>query len=181
MNKSRITLLLIPVLLFVLACQAVTRPIEQAQNAGSTAVAFATDAGEIVTQISGLATEAGDFATQVAPLSTAMAAPSAASDLPGNIFDPKSPPLAEWKGIPIMPQALAGEEEQGMYVFTVNAAIQDVQAYYADQLPALGWSEQFSMPESQGIAMLLYGKGDQVVSITITTLEGRLLVMLNLQ
>ena len=181
MSTSRKFLVVIPLLIFVLACQAVMAPIEQAQDVGSTAAAFATEAGAIVTQVSGLATEAGDFATQMAPFGTAMAVPTDASGLPGDGFNPQNPPLSEWNGIPVMPGAIAGDESDGLYGYTIKVDTKSVEEYYADKLSALGWSETFSMPSSSGMAILLYEKGNQFLTVTITTLDDHLLVMLTMQ
>ena len=181
MFTSRKLLIVVPVLIFILACQAVTRPIEQAQNVGSTAAAFATEAGAIVTQVSGLATEAGDFATQMAPFGTAMAMPTDEYGMPGDIFNPQNPPLAEWNGIPVMPGAIAGDESDGLYGYTIKVDVKAVEEFYAEKLSALGWSETFSMPDSSGLAVSLYQKGNQVLTVTITTLEDHLLVMLTMQ
>lgn len=181
MSTTRKFLVVVPLLIFALACQAVMAPIEQAQDAGSTAVAFATEAGEIVTQVSGFATEAGDFATQIAPLSTAMAVPTNEYDMPGDFFNPQDPPLSEWNGIPVMPGAIAGDESEGLYGYTIKVDVKAVQDFYAEKLPALGWSETFTMPDSSGLAVLVYQKGSQMLTVTITTLDDHLLVMLTMQ
>lgn len=174
MKTLRKTLIVIPMLVFILACQAVTRPIEQVQDTAGTAAAYATQAGEVVTQVSGLATE-------FAPFETLMPDPSAMPEFPGNTFDPQSPPLAEWNGIPVMPQASAGDESQGMYVFKIDATSQEIQDYYNAQLPDLGWETTFSLP-MEGTAILLYNKGSQVLSITIMPADGEeTIVMITMQ
>lgn len=174
MKTVRKTLVVLPILLFILACQAVTRPIDQAKGAAGTAAAIATQAGEFVTQASGLA-------TNVAPFETLMPNPSAMPELPNNLFDPKSPPLSEWKGIPIMPSASAGDESDGMYVFRVAATSQEIQDYYNAQLKGLGWDMVFSFPMGD-TAVLTYSKGDQVASVTIMPSEGEdMIVMITLQ
>jgi len=169
MKTLRKFLIVIPVLLFILACQAVTRPIEQVQDTTGTAAAYATQAGEFVTQASGLATE-------IVPIQTFI------PEIPsGNPLDPQSPPLSEWKGIPVMPQASAGEESEGMYVFKIAATSQEIQDFYNAQLPNLGWETAFSMPMA-GTAILLYSKGNQVLSITIMPTEGEeTIVMITMQ
>lgn len=181
MSNSRKFFIVVPLLIFVLACQAVMAPIEQAQDAGSTAVAFATEAGAVITQVSGFATQAGDFTTQVAPLSTAMAITTSESGLPSDFFNPQDPPLSEWNGIPVMPGAIAGDESEGLYGYTIKVDVKSVQDFYAEKLPSLGWSETFTMPDSSGLSVLVYQKGNQMVTVTITTLEDHLLVMLTLQ
>jgi hypothetical protein len=174
MKTLRKTLIVIPMLVFILACQALTRPLEQVKDTTGTAAAYATQAGEVVTQVSGLATE-------IAPFETLMPDPSAMPEIPGNIFDPQSPPLSEWNGIPIMPQASAGEESEGMYVFKIAATSQEIQDFYNAQLPNLGWETTVSLP-MEGTAILLYSKGSQMLSVTIMPAESKeTIVMITLQ
>ncbi len=174
MKNIRKSLIVIPALLFILACQAVTSPIGQVQDTAGTAVALATQAGEVVTQMAGLA-------TNVAPLETMLPNPSAMPDIPGDMFNPQSSPLSEWNGIPVMPQASAGEESDGMYVFKITATSQEIQDYYNAQLPTLGWETSFSMPMA-GTAILIFTKGNQVLSVTIMPAENNeVIVMLTMQ
>lgn len=174
MKNHRKSLIVIPVLLFVLACQAVTRPIEQVQDTAGTAAAFATQAGELVTQVSGVA-------TNISPLGTLIPDPSAIPDFPyGDILDPKSTPLSEWNDIPVMPGAIAGDESEGVYGYKIAATSQEVKDYYAAQLPPLGWAEEFAMPMAD-TAILLYLKGEQALTITIMPGEnGELIVLLTI-
>lgn len=181
MNKKLVPFLLIPVFVFVLACRAVTAPIEQVQQTGSTAIAFATEASGMVTQVAGLATEAGDFATQIAPFATAVGRPTDMVIMPDDIFNPKDPPLTEWKGVPVMPGAIAGAESDGMYGYTIQTDVKAVQEFYTDQMPSFGWTESFSMPNNSGLAILLYEKDGVLLTVTITTLQDHLLVMFTMQ
>lgn len=163
MSNFRKTLIVIPLLIFIIACQTVTRPLQQAQDTAATAAAFATQAGEFVTQASGLATE-------IAPVQTFIPQ--------GNPLDPQSPPLSEWKGIPVMPQASAGDESDGTYSYKVAATVQEAKDFYAARLPPLGWEESISMPLGD-TAFLVYTMGDETLSITIMLVEdGQLIVML---
>jgi hypothetical protein len=171
MSNIRRLLVAIPILVFILACQLVSKPVQEVKDAAGTAAAVATQAGEIVTQASGLGTEVASFETLIPNL----------TDIPGgDVFDPKSPPLAEWNGIPILPQAIAGDETEGLYVYKVAVTSKEVEDFYAAQLPSLGWTNDFSMPGMEGVAILMYSKGDQTLSITVTTLEGYVLVMITL-
>jgi hypothetical protein len=174
MKQTRILILVIPLLLFVLACRAVMAPIDQAKNVGSTAEAAAT-------QISDLATQAGGFATDISPFATALANPTGDAIMPNGIFDPKDPPLKEWKGVPIMPEAIAGNESVEMYSYTIKSELKAVEEFYASQLTSLGWSTVVNMPAQSGSSVLIYQKDGQTLSVTITTLEDHLLVLLTLQ
>jgi hypothetical protein len=50
--------------------------------------------------------------------------------------------VTEWKGIPIMPNAVAGEESVdggiGSYAFTIKENIATVQSYYINELTKKG-------------------------------------------
>jgi hypothetical protein len=174
MFNLRKSLIIIPVLLFILACQAVTSPLQKVEDTAGTAAAFATQAGELGTQVSGLATD-------VAPLETILPDGSAIPDITGNPFDPQSPPLAEWKGIPVMPQAIVGEESGGVYVYKVTVTATEVEDYYAAQLSSLGWKTEFSIPATSGIAIFMYSKDSQILSISVTDQQDFLLIMIMLQ
>lgn len=56
-----------------------------------------------------------------------------------NLELPSGTPLSDWKGIPVMPGAEAGEEDQGNYTFITRASPDEVIAYYIDTMPGLGW------------------------------------------
>ena len=174
MTNYRKILIVIPVILFMLACQVISRPIQQVEETAGTAAAIATQAGQLVTKVSELVT---DFP----PIETILPDPSALPDIPGNIDEPKSPPLSEWNSIPVMPQASAGDESDGMYVYKITSTLEEIQDFYKAKLPDLGWESSFSMPIA-GTAILLYTKGEQVLSITIMPAEdGDTLVMITLQ
>jgi hypothetical protein len=56
-------------------------------------------------------------------------------------FSSTDKPLAEWNGIPIMPQAIAGQlVNNGMYAFKVPVDSGTIEDYYSDKLKSLGWN-----------------------------------------
>ncbi|MBV6394559.1 MAG: hypothetical protein HFACDABA_00125 [Anaerolineales bacterium] len=181
MSISHKLLIVLPLCVFILACRFVMAPIEQAQETGATAAAFVTEAGQFVTQVSGFATQAGDMATQMAPFATAFPPGTDEPGLPADLFNPQNPPLTEWNGIPVMPGAIAGDESPGLYGYTILTDVKAVEEFYAQHLPALGWSETFTMPNSSGMAVLVYQKGNQMLTVTITDMQDHLLVMLTMQ
>jgi len=67
-----------------------------------------------------------------------------------------------------------------MYVYKVAVTVTEADEFYAAQLPTLGWEKVFSMPATEGMTILLYGKDGQSLSVTVTTQEGFVLVMLTL-
>ena len=157
------------VVLFLLACSTVTQPFKDVQNLAGTAQSFAT--AMPVDTLRAIASEI--------PPSTLQALPSQIPNMEG-IVDPKGTPVAEWKGIPIMPQATAGEESQdaNTYSFKVNATIKEVQDYYSTELKKLDWSSTFNTPDNDAFAMQMYQKDNSFLTVTITNVNGSVLVVL---
>lgn len=177
MSRIRALILLIPVLAFVLACQAITRPFNEIQDVAGTAESMATQAIEMATQAAPLNPLATAFSgTDEAPAGSTPFAPDGTS-IPGNLFDPQGVPAADWQGIPIMPEAVAGEETQGMYSFRVNASLKEVHDFYAAALPPLGWSSLFA---GQELPIEVYSRDNQVLTLTITEQEGGTIVLLSI-
>jgi len=157
--------------LFILACSTVTQPIKDVQNLAGTAESFAT-AMPVETLKA--------MASQI-PVSTLQAISSAMPNLEG-VVDPKGTPVADWKGIPVMPQATAGEESQdaNTYSFKVNATVKEVQDFYNAELPKLGWSSSYSMPANDIATVMGFQKDNNLLNMTITNINGEVLVVLTM-
>src|SRR5512139_2350140 len=139
-------------LVFMLACALVTNPINDVKNTANTAQAIVTDAVGL--------------ATQAAPLGTLIANPSLIPDV-GNYFDPQGTPVAEWNGIPVMPQATAGQEftdPNPSYSFKINATAQEVKDYYDAQMPDIGWNAPISIPVQADGGALAYLKDGKTLT-----------------
>lgn len=157
MSRVSKILLLVFVAVFALACNFVTQPINDAQQAVATVQSLAT----------ALPIETLKALPSAIPVSTLEAIPSEIPDF-GNLANPQGEPLSEWNGIPIMPTATAGEESSGLYSFKANSTVAEVLDYYKTEMGKLGWTEAFSMPDTGGTALLSYEKDNNVVLITIT-------------
>lgn len=162
--------LLMSLVLFVLACNVVTQPISDAQEAVATVQSLATALPLETLQ---------SFATAL-PVETMQAIPSAMPDF-GNIADPQDEPLSEWNDIPVMPAATAGEESAGIYSYKADASVSDALEYYKAEMTARGWTEFFSMPDMGGGSLLSYQKDNSLVTITITASGDGVLVLLTFQ
>jgi hypothetical protein len=174
-NMSRLSkyLLLIVVLVFVLACNFVTQPIDDVQNLAGTAESIA----------SALPIETLQALPSALPLETIQA--GIPTDLPNldeyDFFNPEGTPLSEWNGVPIMPGATVGEEfNEYTYSFKVNSSVEDAVAYYKDELVKLGWSSTFDLPVAGEGGILLYSKDDSLLTLTFTSLEGETIIVLTL-
>ena len=183
MSRLSKILSLIVLLVFLLACNFVTQPFNDAQNLAQTAQALGT-----AIPIETLQALPSAIAS-VIPAETLQALPSTvptlealASALPdfGNMFDPQGTPVQEWRGIPIPPDAIAGQEfsENNTYSFKANVTAKDIQDFYNEQLAALGWSQPFSLPiEAEG-GLMVFRKDNNSLAITITPSEGSVVVLL---
>lgn len=82
---------------------------------------------------------------------------------------PVGVPLLEWKGIPVMPQAIAGQEYlDGSYSYTVNASMEDVQDFYIQELAPQGWQSPDGGFQGKGVASAgIFEKDGYMIIITI--------------
>ena len=151
-------------IVFLLACSLISNPIDQVQNTANTAQAIASDAIAL--------------ATQAVPFETLIANPTVLAF--GDIFNPQGAPVTEWNGIPVMPQATAGEEVTGLYSYKATATNEEATAFYETQLQTLGWEKQ--VEEKGETTLLYYVKDQQGVTITITPADNNsVLIWLVLQ
>lgn len=87
---------------------------------------------------------------------------------------PAGEPLSEWKGIPIMPGAIAGEEStEGApsYSFTVNAETSAVTGFYNRELAKLGWRAAAVGTGPTGNLLALFMKGSDVLSVSVLVVD----------
>ncbi len=162
-------------ILFILACSTVTQPIKDAQDLAGTAQSFATTLP--METLQSLATQ---VATQVSA-ATLEALPSQLPDF-SDCVNPQGTPVSDWKGIPIMPQATAGQEcaNANTYSFKVDATVKDVQDFYNAQLVDLGWSSLFNMPGDTNGAVIAFQKDSSVLTVTIVNVDGTVTVSLTM-
>ncbi|MEJ5225295.1 MAG: hypothetical protein WHV44_12630 [Anaerolineales bacterium] len=164
---SRSAKILLPLLVpLMLACNFITQPFNQTRDAVETAQAVATALP--VETLMALPTMVDDV------MPTLEAGMTALPEIPGmgdlaNMFDPKGEPVAEWKGIPVMPQAVAGQEFPDIFSYSYRAPVkvEEVTKFYEDSLTPKGWTSMFSMPPSGESVVLIY-TGDQGAALTIT-------------
>ena len=168
---SRLTkfLSLFVLVLFVLACNTVTQPFKDVQNFAGTAESFAT----------AMPVETLKALTTQIPVSTLQALPSEMPDIEG-FFNPEGTPVSQWKGIPIMSQATAGEEfaDGNTYSFKVDATVKEAQDFYNTQLTTLGWTSSFNMPGNDTVAVQLFQKENNLLTVTISEVNGAVVVVL---
>ena len=177
MSRLSKFLMVFGLIVFVLACNFVTQPIRDVQNLAGTAQSIAT----------ALPIETLQAFASAIPAETLRALPSMAPTLEalatqlGPLFNPQGTPVTEWNGIPIMPQATAGQEfDATTYSFKATATATEAQEFYNAQLTGLGWTQPFSMPGGGEAALMLFEKDDKSLTITVAPVEGSIVVLLTL-
>src|SRR5512144_2077250 len=169
------------VVVFLLACNAVLQPVKDAQQLAETAQSI----GSVipVETLKALPSEI--------PAGTLEALPSLAPTLEafmtkipdvGNVLNPQGTPVQEWKDIPVMPQATAGQEfpESNIYSFKANVTAQEVQSFYNDKLTALGWKQPFGAAGQGDAGIMFFQKDNNSLTITIIASQGATVVTLTL-
>jgi hypothetical protein len=91
---------------------------------------------------------------------------------------PEGQPASEWNGIPIMPDAIAGEGDEESYVFTIKATPQQVQEYYQLELGKLGW-QPFATGNGDSSLMLMFtNNASATLTVSIIAKGDEVLVLL---
>jgi hypothetical protein len=179
---SRVLLVLI-VILFLLACDFVTQPFNDVKNIAGTAQSIATAIP--IQTLEALPSAIPSFI----PEQTLEALPSVmptfeavATDI-GSVLNPQGPPVPDWKGIPVMSQATAGQEftenNTNIYSFKANATEQEAQEFYKQKLPALGWNQP-GVPGAGDAGILVFQKENNSLVVTILPSENSVVVILAL-
>ena len=166
------------VVLFVLACNFVTQPVKDVQNLAGTAEAIGSAIPIQTLQAlpSALPMETLEALPSVAPTIEALA-----TDF-GDFLNPQGTPAQEWKGIPIMPQATAGQEfsERNTYSFKAPVTVKEVQDFYNQKLTALGWSQPFTLPGGAEGGIMTFQKDNSTLVVTITSSDKSVVVLLTM-
>lgn len=164
------------VLVFLLACSLISKPVSDVKNAANTAQAVASDVSSFA---SAMPMETLEALATTMPLGTLEALPSEIAQI-GNYFDPQGTPVSEWNGIPIMSQATAGQEfDATNYSFKYAGTAKDAADFYSDALTTAGWSPTLTTSDEQG-ALLVYSKDDQLLTITVSSVEDGFVAWLSL-
>jgi len=94
--------------------------------------------------------------------------PRAETPDPISALLPSGNPEKEWKGIPIMPAAIYGDGDNDGYRYTINATVEEVQAYYEKELGKVGWGLMATGSGATDSVMLIFNNAaSAVMSISI--------------
>jgi hypothetical protein len=181
MSRLSKSLLFILLILFILACNAVTQPIQDVQELAGTAQSLATALPIETLQAIGTQIPVETLQALPSALPTLQAAASALPDF-GSYFNPEGTPVSVWNDIPIMPQATAGEEfsDTETYSFKVNATVEEARTFYDTQLPTLGWTSFFNIPADANGSIQVFQKEESALTITIVESVGSVVLILTL-
>lgn len=80
---------------------------------------------------------------------------------------PVGKPSSEWEGIPVMPNAIAGEGDSKGYSFSINASPDEIQKFYEKELGKLGWNMFASGQGTTDAVMLMFMKDADLLSVSI--------------
>ncbi len=104
-----------------------------------------------------------------APTSTSTKTPVPATETPSapELPMPSGKPASEWEGIPIMPNAIAGEGDSKGYSFTINATPEEIQKFYEKELGKQGWNMFASGQGTTNAILLIFMKDLSTLSVSI--------------
>ncbi len=91
-------------------------------------------------------------------------------------------PIAEWRGVPVMPGALDGTDAESLYTFSTMAPPAEVAAWYRQQLGQRGWAPSYgdSPAPIAGANLVMYESDSQRAFISAQIQEGKTLVLLDI-
>ncbi len=85
---------------------------------------------------------------------------------------------SEWDGIPIMPDAVAGEGDEEGYVFTIKATPQQVREYYELELGKLGWQSSSEEDGDTTLTLIFMNEAAETLTVSIIAKGDQSLVLL---
>ncbi len=80
---------------------------------------------------------------------------------------PSGKPASEWEGIPVMPNAIAGEGDSKGYSFTINATPEEIQSFYEKELGKQGWNLLAGGQGTANAILLIFMKDVNTLSVSI--------------
>jgi hypothetical protein len=95
-------------------------------------------------------------------------------------LNPEGQPASDWKGIPIMPGAIAGAGDEDGYVFTTKATPQQIQEFYQRELVKLGWQPMATGDGNSSTMLIFTNNASATLSISIITKGDEALVLLTM-
>jgi hypothetical protein len=91
---------------------------------------------------------------------------------------PSGVPVEKWRDIPIMPDAVTGDEEADRYRFMVKAEVDQVEEFYKKELVKLGWKFDARGTGENGAPIFIFSKSGKIISISVIVIGDILVVSL---
>jgi hypothetical protein len=178
-------LFLVFLLIGALACGLTTPPASPTANPQSLPTTASTEAPAVATSAEASDTPAPNEAAGPTdtpnPLSQLMPMPFTNMMNASQYLNPVGPPAKSWNGIPIMPEAIAGQEFKpgAVYSFKATATIPQAVSFYKSQMAPLGFSlngEPGTGSAGTGAnavhnSFMNYYKGSQLLLIYLTSYD----------
>lgn len=79
---------------------------------------------------------------------------------------PQGTPVDEWHHIPVMPGATSGSGDELGYSYAIQASAEEVQAFYKDHMPKLGWEYDASSGSDADMPLMVFKKGSYIVTVS---------------
>jgi hypothetical protein len=98
--------------------------------------------------------------------------PTPTTKLPGGV------PVELWKDIPIMPEAVTGEENEDRYRFMLKATVDEVEEFYKTELAKLGWKFNTRGTGENGAPIFIFSKSGKILSISVIVIGDLVVVSL---
>lgn len=98
--------------------------------------------------------------------------PTPTTKLPGGA------PVELWKDIPIMPEAVTGEENEDRYRFMLTATVDQVEKFYKTELAKLGWKFNTKGTGENGAPIFIFSKSGKILSISVIVIGDIVVVSL---
>lgn len=98
--------------------------------------------------------------------------PTPTTKLPGGV------PVKLWKDIPIMPEAVTGEENEDRYRFMLKATVDQVEEFYKTELTRLGWKFNTKGTGENGAPIFIFSKSGKIMSISVIVIGDIVVVSL---
>jgi len=80
---------------------------------------------------------------------------------------PSGKPVSEWEGIPVMPNAIAGEGGDHGYSFTIDASPVEIIEFYGSELAKRGWDLLATGQGKTNAVLLIFMKEGNTLSVSI--------------
>lgn len=109
----------------------------------------------------------------LAPTATSTSTPKIipGPEIPNFFVIPSGNPLAEWGSIPVMAEAIAGQEEYGGYYFSVELPVDEVSQYYQQILSESRWNLTAVGVAENGSIKLLFQNDSNQITVTVFAIE----------